>query len=66
MVLEEECGIDKTRNNMSQPYFNKDMSLQIWLDQKQLILLPTQREETSQSWVKILLVEAKMLFLSLF
>ena len=44
MVLEEECGIDKTRNNTSQPYFNKDMSLQIWLDQKQLILLPTQRE----------------------
>lgn len=65
MVL-EEFGIDKTRNNMSQPYFNKDMSLQTWLDQKQLILLPTQREETSQSWVKILLVEAKMLFLSLF
>ena len=65
MVL-EESGIDKTRNNMSQPYFNKDMSLQTWLDQKQLILLPTQREETSQSWVKILLVEAKMLFLSLF
>ena len=27
MVL-EEFGIDKTRNNMSQPYFNKDMSLQ--------------------------------------
>ena len=44
MVLEEECGIDKTRNNTNQPYFNKDMSLQIWLDQKQLILLPTQRE----------------------
>lgn len=65
MVLGEESGTDKTRNSINNTrllFFNKDMPLQIWLDQRHLILLPNQRQETSKSWVKFLLVEAKICF----
>lgn len=62
VALRKASGIDMTRNNMSLLYFNKDGSLQIWLDQRLLNLLPNQKQETSKARVKIFLVEAKICF----